>query len=173
MRLRIIGSAALMLQTSYQRGTKDSDVLETQELEPELKARLVEVAGLNSRLHNRTRLYLDIVANGLPFLPQVPRCHLQPLALQHFELEVLDVVDVVVSKLKRFSASDSGDIAAMVDLDLVSHEALLSRFRSALDFAMDFRADQVGRYIRNLNRVERDYLAVEETEFELPGYVDD
>jgi len=27
--LRIIGSTALMLQTSYQRGTKDSEVLET------------------------------------------------------------------------------------------------------------------------------------------------
>ena len=29
IRLRIIGSTALMLQTSYERGTKDSDVLET------------------------------------------------------------------------------------------------------------------------------------------------
>ena len=27
--LRIIGSSALMLQTNYERGTKDSDVLET------------------------------------------------------------------------------------------------------------------------------------------------
>jgi hypothetical protein len=29
IRLRIIGSSALMLQTDYARGTKDTDVLET------------------------------------------------------------------------------------------------------------------------------------------------
>ena len=32
VRLRVIGSSALMLQTDYARGTKDSDVLETADL---------------------------------------------------------------------------------------------------------------------------------------------
>ena len=38
-RLRIIGSAALMLQTSYVRGTKDSDVLRTLDLTDETTGR--------------------------------------------------------------------------------------------------------------------------------------
>jgi hypothetical protein len=37
IRLRIIGSAALMLRTSYERGTKDSDVLETASVTPPIK----------------------------------------------------------------------------------------------------------------------------------------
>jgi hypothetical protein len=41
--------------------------------------------------------------------------------LAHFRIEVLDVVDVVVSKLKRFHANDLRDIEAMVDRDLVPH----------------------------------------------------
>jgi len=32
--------------------------------------------------------------------------------LKHFELTTLDVVDVVVSKLKRFNSDDAGDVAA-------------------------------------------------------------
>jgi hypothetical protein len=38
IRLRLIGSAALMLQTNYQRGTTDSDVLETTNLTDERRA---------------------------------------------------------------------------------------------------------------------------------------
>ncbi|HEX5660845.1 MAG TPA: DUF6036 family nucleotidyltransferase [Polyangiales bacterium] len=172
IRLRVIGSAALMLQTSYVRGTKDSDILETLALGPEVQKRLREIAGADSKLYDRLRMYVDIVSNGLPLLPQVPQCHAHPLVLQHFELEVLDVVDVVVSKLKRFSANDVSDISAMIDLEHVPHMRLVDRFRSALDLAIDFRADQVPLYIANLNRVERDFFGVDESSFELPGWVE-
>lgn len=56
IRLRIIGSAALMLQTDYERGTKDSDVLETAELVAETKDRLLQLAGIDTDLHARHRL---------------------------------------------------------------------------------------------------------------------
>ena len=72
IRLLLIGSAALMLQTNYQRGTKDSDVLETTNLTDEIKTRLLTLAGTSSRLFRRHRLYLEIVAPGLRFLPQGP-----------------------------------------------------------------------------------------------------
>jgi hypothetical protein len=39
--LRLIGSAALLLQTQYNRGTKDSDVLETAELTAEARDHLL------------------------------------------------------------------------------------------------------------------------------------
>jgi hypothetical protein len=70
--LLVLGSAALLLRTDYERGTKDSDVLETARLTADTKSRLLALAGEGTTLHTRHRLYIDIVANGLPFLPHVP-----------------------------------------------------------------------------------------------------
>ena len=173
--LRIIGSTALMLQTSYVRGTKDSDVLETIELSVETQQRLVSVAGAGTELFTRRRLYIEIVRNGIPFLPWPPTWHLLDAfnrSLQHFELGVLDVVDVVVSKLKRLNDNDLTDIAAMVDLGLVSQDALADRFRSAVDnFSGDARASDLPKYVGNLHRIERDVLGVDESEIEIPSWI--
>src|SRR5262245_52761944 len=111
-----------MLQAHYERGTKDSDVLETPDLTAEIKDQLIRLAGAGTALHQRWRLYLEIVRNGIPFLPVAPCWH--PVSalnakLVHLELWVLDVVDVVVSKLKRFSANDQVDIDAMIQRELV------------------------------------------------------
>lgn len=175
LRLRVIGSAALMLQTDYVRGTKDSDILETTELAAVDKNRLLELAGVGSRVAQRHRMYLEIVSSGLPFLPLSPHWHplpeLNPL-LKHLTIEVLDVVDVVVSKLKRFSASDLDDVRAMTEKGLVEHRRLIERFQSAVDvYGGDARADDLPKYVRNLHRVERDHLGVPETEIELPAWV--
>jgi len=175
--LHVIGSTALMMQTGYNRGTKDRDVLEAKALTPEIVAKLRGLAGENSKLHQKHRVYLDIVPSGLPFLPLQPIFH--PAndlnqVLVHFQIEVLDVVDTVVSKLKRFNANDISDIEAMILRDQVPHEVLLARFRSAVDrFSGDARADDLPRYVRNLHRVERDFLLAEETEIELPSWIDD
>jgi hypothetical protein len=174
--LRIIGSSALMLQTGYERGTKDSDVLETAGLTQDIKAQLLAVAGQGTALCQKHRLYVDIVPGGIPFLPQRALYHeLHELnaGLSHLELSVLDVVDVVVAKLKRFHGDDRSDIEAMVKLDLVPHARLLQRFKEAVDYFLgDAREVDLPRYRRNLNTVERDYLAVEETEIEFPEWID-
>jgi hypothetical protein len=118
--------------------------------------------------------YIQIIKEAIPFLPQVPTwCPVPALSkLVHLDVTVLDVVDVVVSKLKRFHAKDSADIAAMIDLGLVPHEQLIDRFRRAVDwFACDARADDLPKYCANLNQVERDLLAVEETTIELPSWI--
>lgn len=172
--LRLIGSTALMLQADYERGTKDSDVIETDELTPSVKAELLRLGRFGSTLQKRHRLYIDVVGRGVPFLPQVPLWHRDPMSasLRHFDLLVLDVIDVVVSKLKRFNAADQSDIEAMIDRDLVPHEALLERFRGAIDYnSMDARAVDFPRYVEYLNRVERDLLGVGETEIELPPWI--
>jgi hypothetical protein len=173
--IRILGSAALMLQADYKRGTKDGDVLETEQLTTETQERLVGLAGRDSAIHTRHHIYIDIVMAAIPFLPQVPLWHSKPklsASLRHFEVEVLDVVDVIVSKLKRFNANDVSDIEAMVDRDLVPHDALIDRFRLAVDwFSMDARADEIPQYVKNLHRVERDIYAINETEVELPSWV--
>lgn len=172
--LRIIGSTALMLQTDYRRGTKDSDVLETTELTGDTKDHLLALAGSGTPLYVRHRLYIEIVQQALPFLPQIARYHsLTELnaSLRHFEIEVLDIVDVVVSKLKRYNTNDVSDIEAMVDMGLVPHEQLVSRFRAAVDiYSYDARAEDLPKYVENLHRVERDSLGVSETEIELPDW---
>lgn len=173
LRLRVIGSAALMLQTDYVRGTKDSDILETTEMTEADKQRLLELAGIGSDVAQRHRMYLEIVSSGLPFLPQSP--HWLPLPvlnplLNHLTIEVLEVVDVVVSKLKRFSANDANDVRAMIEAGLVEHGRLIERFLSAVDFyGCDARADDLPKYVRNLHQVERDLFAVPETKIELPA----
>ncbi|MDO8803601.1 MAG: hypothetical protein Q7R35_04155 [Elusimicrobiota bacterium] len=53
IRLGIIGSAALLLQTDYDRGTKDSDILEALDLTPGIKRGLQELAGQGSDIHKR------------------------------------------------------------------------------------------------------------------------
>jgi hypothetical protein len=170
--LHLIGSTALMLQTNYQRGTKDSDVLETAELTAQVQKQLLGLAGPGSTLRAKHRLYLEIVSGGLPFLPQQPQWHTVDLPLRHFRLQVLDVVDVVVSKVLRMNANDLSDIEAMIELGRVPHERLVERFRAAVDvFAYDARGADLPRFVQNLHRIERDMLGVEETEIELPSWI--
>ena len=99
------------------------------------------------------RVYIDVVSNGIPILPQIPEW--TPLTdlsaeLLHFELSVLSVVDVVVGKLKRFNAHDISDVEAMTDLGLVPHDNLVERFKLAVDvFACDARAGDLPKYVEH------------------------
>ncbi len=169
--LSLIGCGALMLQANYERGTKDSDVFETLSLTKAIQATLLAVAGRDTPLYHRHKLYVDVVANGIPFLPEMPIWHRSTelnARMTALDLRVLDVVDVVVSKLKRFSANDIADIDAMVELGLVPHPHLVERFRSAFDqFSFDARAADLPRYVENLHQVERDMLGEPETEIDL------
>jgi hypothetical protein len=171
IRLPIIGSTALLLQTDYERRTKDSDVLETAKIDQTIRAQLLTLAGQGSQIHRRRQMYLEVVAAGIPFLPQRPNW--VPIAgltsrLAHFQIDALHVVDAVVSKLKRFHANDQHDIQAMINLGRVEHADLLDRFRSAMEiYAFDARADEdLPRCVRNLHRVERDFFLTEETPFD-------
>jgi hypothetical protein len=73
MVLKLIGSAALMLQANYVRITKDADVLQVEPLTPELCGRLEKLAGRGSDLARRHNMYLEFVSPGLPFLPRAPK----------------------------------------------------------------------------------------------------
>jgi hypothetical protein len=172
--LRVIGSTALMLQVDYVRGTKDSDVLKAASLTPEIQAHLLRLAGNGTPLATKHRMYLDLVPGGLPFLPLVPKWNkVDDLnrKLVHFQVEVLGIVDTVVSKLKRFSADDQADIKAMVDRDLVEHADLVERFLSAVDrFSGDARADDLPEFLNHLHQIERDLFFVAESEIDLPDW---
>lgn len=171
--LRIFGSTALMLQTAYHRGTTDSDVLESATLDGATKAELLRLAGVGTELARRHGVHLQIVNEAIPFLPQPPRWHpvVELATLHHFEVTVLDVVDVVVSKLKRFEPKDRDDILAMVDHGL-DHRALVERFEAAVDWCLgDARAADLPRYVEHLHVVEREYFGRTPTEIVLPSWI--
>lgn len=174
LRLGVIGCAALSMQVDYDRGTKDSDVLETRAVDALAKERLLALAGERTDLATRHGLFIQFVPSGLPFLRQRPVWHAQAelnASLKHFEVEVLDVLDVVVSKLKRLHRDDATDIEAMAGRGLVDHRALVECFREALDFhGLGAGADDLERCVENLHWVERDVLGVAETEIELPDW---
>ncbi|MBI5211633.1 MAG: hypothetical protein HY927_16815 [Elusimicrobia bacterium] len=167
--LQIIGSTALMLQTDYNRGTKDSDVLESS-ADPTIKDRLIAIAGKETELARQSRVYIDVVNRAILFLPQQPVFHPVPnFVLRNFRVEALDVVDVVLSKLKRYKPDDINDISAMADKGLLDHGTLVARFKAAADwFSLDARAPDVPRYLENLRSVERNILDVPPSEIELP-----
>jgi hypothetical protein len=175
--LRIIDAGALLLQTDYARGTKDSDVLESSEIDDETQRRLITLGGAASDIFRRRKMFLEFVPRGLPFLPQAPHwtepAEMNEL-LSHFRVEVLDVVDVVVSKLSRFHADDISDIEAMIDKGLVPHSRLVARFESAMDVHLHGAdAERTLKCIKCLNQVERDMLFVPETRPDLPAWFTD
>ena len=140
-----------------------------------MKSQLLALGGKGSSLHTRHRLYIDVVSNGLPFLPHAPVWHaLSELnaTLEHFDILVLDVVDVVVSKLKRFHANDRADISAMIERGLVEHARLVQRFEAAVDIWKDGAgADDLPRYVANLHTLERDEFFVPESDIDLPSWI--
>jgi hypothetical protein len=174
--IKMLGSTALMLQTEYLRNTKDTDVLGIMPVEGEVREKLTNLAGHGSPMEADYRFYLDIVPSGLPFLPHTPQ--FLPLdslnaRLGSFQVSALAVIDVVVSKLKRFNGRDRDDIRAMVDMELVEREELLERFRSAVDrFSGDARAEDLPKVVRNLHWIERECFSAPPTRIELPPWVD-
>lgn len=169
--LEVIGSAAIMLQCDYERGTKDSDILESRPSRPEVDRRLNELAGSRETpLFKRHRIYIDIVQRGIPFLPAQPAFNTVPgLKLKNFTVAALHPADIAVSKLKIFRPEDADDIRALADRGLLDHGLLVERFMLAAErFSIDSRAGDVPGYLKNLRKVERDVLAVEPAAIELP-----
>jgi len=78
VRLKIIGSAALMLQADYERGTKDGDILEAAEITPAVREQLLALAGPKSALFPKYRMYIEVVTRAIMFLPQKPVFHPVP-----------------------------------------------------------------------------------------------
>ncbi len=170
--LKIVGSTALFAQTTWRRGTKDSDAVQTWDFDPALKTLLLQLSGAGTALARRHRIYLEFVGQGLLLLPEVPDW--KPwLSLDHFDMVVLDPTDVAVAKLARLHGDDVLDIEAMVERGLVRHDRLLERFRDAMaQHGFHGMGHKLRRAIDNLNRIERDVFVVPETAIEVPTWMD-
>lgn len=162
---------------AFQSTDEGQDILEATGLDDAARDQLIMLAGPDTRLARKWSLHVQVVMRAIPFLPRPATW--RPIAIARIgdslAVEALDVTDVVVSKLKRFDARDRNDIDAMIRGGHVERRALVQRFSSAFDgFLGDARADDLPRYVANLNQVERDMFGVEdETAFELPDWVDD
>lgn len=127
-------------------------------------------------LFERHRIYLDLVRRSLPFLPADPRWHAYPGSWEHLDVVVLDVADVCVSKLKRWTGSDRQDVSEMIARAALDHPRFVERFTSMVDRnQFDARADSLlPLMVERLHEVERDLFALDEvTPIHLPGWITD
>lgn len=170
--LQIVGSTALFAQTTYVRGTKDCDAMGAWAFPDALRARLLALAGRGTDLAQLCGVYLEFVGQGILLLPEAPRWN-PWLTLQQIDVQVLDPTDVAVSKLARLHPDDLHDIEQLAERGVLTHDALVRRFLSAVD-AQGFggKGHILPRAIRNLNLVERDVFVVPETAIELPDWMD-
>jgi hypothetical protein len=173
---RVIGSTALFLQTDYERGTKDGDVLRAERdgFDDAVCSELERLAGRNADVFDRHGMYLDLVRGSLPYLPVDPVWHRYPALWKHFDVTVLDVADVCVSKLKRWVGSDREDVSQMIQRSALEHPRFVERFRSMIERnGFDGRADELlPLMVDRLHEVERDLFALDQvTLVELPPWI--
>ena len=172
--LDILGASALVLQQRHHRTTRDADVLRTTSLDGADEAHLLELAGPGRRLAVRHGIYVEILGNGVPFLPHEPDWRSLAFDDGHRapSVRVLGAVDVAVSKLNRFHANDRSDIDHLIQSELVVHADFVRRFLDAVDVrSFDARADELPAIVRRFHTVERDMFGCPPTDVELPGWL--
>lgn len=173
---RVIGSTALFLQTAYERGTKDGDVLRAERdgFDDAVCDELERLAGKESEMLERHGVYLDLVRSSLPYLPSDPVWHGYPGGWGHIDLLVLDVADVCVSRLKRWMGSDREDVSQMISRGALEHDRFVARFLSMVEqHGFDARAEELLPVMVNrLHEVESDLFTLDElTPVELPSWI--
>jgi hypothetical protein len=157
------GGAAILLLYEGQLRTDDVDLIGEK---TGLLKRLSEDAGKGSELHRTTGYYLDIVPPGK--FPQewgwrsrAKSVELQ--GLEHIELRVLELHDLILSKLKRFAGKDQEDIRALCERREFEVETLRSRYTQA---RLRYDYDEREKLDANFRFIETEFLAHEPTDFE-------
>lgn len=169
LELKIVGAGALVLLTGLNRGTRDNDVLETEQVGAASKP-LLDIGGPKSDLAKRHGLFIELVPQGMPFLPQRPRYLTPPglEALSVIRVQALHPIEVAISKLKPFRAHDAADIADLARQNRLPHEEFLARFKSAVELAeLSARKDELPEIIKRFHQVERDHLGAGPSPIEL------
>jgi hypothetical protein len=168
---RIIGRSALEMAGLPARGTKDVDALEeylrvgslSDERFNEIESFLKDEFGKGSPGAVRHGLYLDLVAQGIPWLPQKAR-FIDEKKLTSITVSRLHPVDVCASKtfaafkLGAGRGRDSTDIIEAIDADIVD----VAEYVKAMHDAMDFHKIQSGVeviYPKIIEFVEKEIIA--------------
>lgn len=120
-------------------------MLETAQVSGDVLATLKSLAGKGTPLHDRHRLYLDVLGPRFPFLPREPRWWPRDelsRRLTHFSVAVLDPTDCL-------PGWRTGDSVAMVDAAPWPHRArATNRVPSPLKWFPVRRGDESHRHGR-------------------------
>ncbi|MCP5463842.1 MAG: hypothetical protein H7A33_02340 [Deltaproteobacteria bacterium] len=177
--LNVLGSTALFLQSNYERKTKDIDFFEIEHTSshPSFEASVIQkIGGKASGFHKLHGVFFEFVSKNILFIPQRPIFNTCDNINENFKnilLRVLDVHDVIVSKIKPYRPTDREDIKTMIEQGLVDHQKLVERFKLAMyKWELD-RAYLFKDLIKNLNDMEQSFFEVEPSQFDLPRWADD
>ncbi len=157
------GGAAILLAYDGKLATVDVDCIGQKS---GLLLELSELSKKGSEIHRLTKLYLDVVPPGLFPSDLGWRNRTVPVnvpELRRIKLRVLEVHDLIISKLKRFAGKDRQDVRDLCGRTEVNVETLRSRYREAR-LLRDY--DEREEMDRNFRIVEVEYLGRDPTEFD-------
>lgn len=156
------GGAGILLAYDGEIATEDVDFIGEK---AGLLLELSELAGKGSEIHRRTNYYMDTVPPGT--FPQDWGWRERAVAvvvpeLQRISLWVLEIHDLIISKLRRFEDKDREDIRRLCSRPELEVETLRARYRHAR-LLRDY--DERERLDNNFNTVEVEFLGRDATEF--------
>jgi len=108
------------------RTTRDIDFLG---VIPNVRSQLIQIAGKNTPLHRKHRLYLDAVTVATP--PEDYEQRLIPMfpgTWTHLQLQALEAHDLALSKLERNYEMDRDDVQQLARAGCLSPEILKERY---------------------------------------------
>ena len=160
--LYIGGGAAVVIAYGGTVATKDVDAIGLSE---GMLRFLEEHAGKESDIQVDTGLYLDLVPPGL-FLSEFGwrgRARVVDVTqLQRIRVYVMELHDLILSKLKRFNAKDQQDLEWLCLLPELDADVLRRLYRGARQI-LDH--DEKETIDARINRIETQYLGLPSTQF--------
>lgn len=161
--LYIGGGAALLLAYDGELATDDVDCIGVKK---QLLKKLYERAGKGSDIHRQTGYYLDLVPPGK--FPQEWGWRgrakgIKVPGVMHMEIKVLEIHDLILSKLRRFAGKDQDDIKWLCDRPEFDVAILRSRYRAARGL---YDHDERDKLDRNFRFLEEEILATAPTNFD-------
>lgn len=137
--LHCIGGFAIAMHFGLARPTSDIDILPT--LPNDALTELTRLAGEGSDLHQRFKVYLQLVTVvncPVEYEPRVIRMW-PGFELRNLRLFVLEAHDLALTKLGRNGEVDRQDVAALARAGYLNPVTLRARYQT------EFREDLIGR----------------------------
>lgn len=148
--LYVSGGAAVILGYDGGTDTKDFDIV-VQEKDATI-TEIEKVAGKGSSLHDETHYYLDVVPPIYPLASGFKERSIPiEVPLTKLTLRVLEVHDLIVTKLLRLSEKDRTDFRTLVRDPRFNTKKLIDRFKNARENVKLYWPDKLEKADKNFN----------------------
>ncbi len=158
--LYLSGGAAVVLAYGSTERTKDVDAFvdERNEILDELQA----WAGKNTAVAKREGYFFEVVPPVYPVAPGMfsRAISIQGLNLQAITPYVIELHDIIVTKLGRYHAKDRADIELLTRIPDFRQEQLLALYETARDELKLYWPDKLEATDRNFNLMRADLLGL-------------